>query len=77
LRWARLLTQNSFKLDLVKHSVVRALTLAAKGTPKFSGGLLKANHILKNQKVTTLSRIRKDGINSSDSPRIETGHFLM
>ena len=77
LRGARPLKQNSFKLDLAKHSVVRALTLAGKGTPKFSGGLLKTNHILKNQKVTTLGRIRKDGINSSDSPRIESGHFLM
>ena len=34
LRGVRPLKQNSFKLDLAKHSVVRALTLAAKGTPK-------------------------------------------
>jgi xanthine dehydrogenase YagS FAD-binding subunit len=34
LRRARPLKQNSFKLDLAKHSVVPALTLAAKGTPK-------------------------------------------
>jgi len=34
LRGARPLKQNSFKLDLAKHSLVPALTLAAKGTPK-------------------------------------------
>ncbi len=34
LRWAKPLKHNTFKVDLAKHSVVRSLTLAARGTPK-------------------------------------------
>lgn len=34
LRRAKPLSHNTFKVDLAKHSVVRALILAAKGTPK-------------------------------------------